>query len=564
MQNKKIYLACLLSIVFFLSKAQTPFTVGNMVVCRVGDGTIPFSSNTTYKVFLDEYTPAGVKVQTIALPNTRNGVNHALVLNPNIFTGLMTLSADGRYLALLGLDTIAGVTSTTPASIMPRTIALIKSDGTTNSSTALIDCGSGGSCKSVITSNGTDIWTATTGGTDLNSGVNTAGVRYTTIGSTTSVQVETKQTIFLQALQIVSGQLYCAASAGSPRLGSVGTGLPKVGTQALTALPGISTTGSYSQFIFFDENPTVNGVDVLYTVDATVGIEKYSFNGTAWLDNGSIGSSADPYSGLTGTISGNNVTLFATKNGSNDIAWGGGQLVKITDNTGYNGSVTTTPPITTILSDPNNSAPTTYPINTYSYRGVALVPQAITLPVNLVDISSTRSGSDIAIDWQTATEINTDHFEIQRSFNTVDFTEVGKLLAKGGNNDYAFIDKGVVSVAQQHGVGIVYYRLQMVDKDGSSTYSKIVAVKLNNVIQVMNAYPNPFTDAVIVNVNMGSTGVVNFTITDITGRTVRTMQTALIAGNNTVMIPGLEILGKGTYFLKAIIGEANSTIKLVK
>ena len=61
--------------------AQTfaaPFTAGNVVIYRVGDG-IGSLVNTGNPVFLDEYTPAGVLVQSIAMPTVVIGLNRRLV-----------------------------------------------------------------------------------------------------------------------------------------------------------------------------------------------------------------------------------------------------------------------------------------------------------------------------------------------------------------------------------------------------------------------------------------------------------------------------------------------------
>jgi hypothetical protein len=53
------------------------FTQGNLVVVRIGDG-IATPTNASTAVFLDEYTPAGAFVQTIALPTAVSGSNNPL------------------------------------------------------------------------------------------------------------------------------------------------------------------------------------------------------------------------------------------------------------------------------------------------------------------------------------------------------------------------------------------------------------------------------------------------------------------------------------------------------
>ena len=92
------------------------FTQGNIVVLRVGDGVAALSAASA-AVFLDEYTPAGTFVQTIAIPTS--GANMLSNAGSTSSEGLMTLSPDGQYLTLAGYNAapataaVAGTTSAT-------------------------------------------------------------------------------------------------------------------------------------------------------------------------------------------------------------------------------------------------------------------------------------------------------------------------------------------------------------------------------------------------------------------------------------------------------------------
>src|SRR4051812_29883514 len=79
-----------------------PFTVGDLVIYRVGDGTAALGTGAT-PVFLDEITTAGGAVQSIAMPTTASGTNHRLTASGSGFgDGLMNNSADGRFLITQG------------------------------------------------------------------------------------------------------------------------------------------------------------------------------------------------------------------------------------------------------------------------------------------------------------------------------------------------------------------------------------------------------------------------------------------------------------------------------
>src|SRR5579862_4845368 len=160
------------------------FVPGDLVVYRVGDGS-SLLANTGAAVFLDEYTPSGIVVQSIALPAVASGANNPLIASGTaVSEGLLTLSTDGRYLLLTGYATTLPATaslSSTAAAMVPRSVSRVGFDGSVDTSTALTDFADGNNPRSAVSTDGTQLWL---GGAD-------GGVRYTTLGSTTSTQLST-------------------------------------------------------------------------------------------------------------------------------------------------------------------------------------------------------------------------------------------------------------------------------------------------------------------------------------------------------------------------------------
>lgn len=329
-----------------------PFKPGNVVVYRVGDGPSALTSGAT-AVFLDEINTTGAVgsvAQSIAMPTAASGINKRLTASGTSATdGLLNRTVDARYLLATGYEAAvgtAGITGTTSAA-NPRVVARIFADGSVDSSTALNDAASATNFRSAASIDGTAFW--------VTGGAGTA-VRYATYGSTTSTQLFTTPSNF-RFLSIVGGQLYVSSGAGSFRLATVGTGTPTTAGQALTNLPGVSTTALYDQFFFADLSGGVAGVDTLYVADETntVGIIKYSLVGGTWVSNGSVPGTS--FAGLTGVVNGGAVELYAVRNGTD--------LVKITDSSGYNGSLTGTIATTIRLAATNTA-----------FRGVSMAPQA--------------------------------------------------------------------------------------------------------------------------------------------------------------------------------------------
>ena len=105
------------------------------------------------------------------------------------------------------------------------------------------------------------------------------------------------------------------------------------------------------------------------------------------------------------------------------------------------------------------------------------------LPLDWVRFAgkSTKKGNDLT--WTTANEVQTNHFDIEKSSDGKNFATIG--IVKSQNrpmNDYSFTD------AENTG-GVVYYRLKQVDADGQYRYSKIIS--LRPALATIKVYPNP-------------------------------------------------------------------------
>jgi hypothetical protein len=355
-----------------------PFLPGDVVVYRVGDGASPLV-NTGAAVFVDEYTPDGTLVQSVALPSTTSGGNNPLVASGTATTeGQLTRSADGQFVLLTGYASTlpAAVSlSTTAAAAVPRTIGVVKFDGTIDTSTALIDFADANNPRTATSDDGTGLWV----------GGATGGVRYTTIGSTTSVLLNADNPN-IRAVAIAGGALYVSTQRGTTlRIGAVGAGLPTTSGQSIPNLPGFPTTTSPNAFFFADLDGTP-GVDTLYVADDAAGLTKFALVGGVWIARGAAGIGGDAYRGVTGIVSGSVVTLYATRKGGAG-AGGGGELVRVVDASGYNGTLSATP--VKLAAAAANTA----------FRGVAAAPAAARsgTATAQADVYSTATGAPLSV-----------------------------------------------------------------------------------------------------------------------------------------------------------------------
>lgn len=111
------------------------------------------------------------------------------------------------------------------------------------------------------------------------------------------------------------------------------------------------------------------------------------------------------------------------------------------------------------------------------------------LPLTLVSFTGTLQNDKIVLQWQTASESGTSHFEVEKLINN-NWIGINAVNAKGFAANYSSTDINIFN-------GTQYYRLKMIDKNGSFSYSKTIAVDVMQKASVQ-VYPNPFVNNIIV------------------------------------------------------------------
>jgi hypothetical protein len=341
-----------------------PFTPGNLVIYRVGDGHQQSDKGMSNAIFLDEYNTDGTLVQSIAVPAT--GSNQMTASMTATSEGFISLSTDGKYLMFTGYRAPIDIAkiADSDAATYARVVGSIDLSGNVLTRALGSLTFSKNNIRSAASTNGSDVWVSGSAG-----GSGLGGVFYLSFGGTGVTQLSTTFTTARQ-LEIFDGQLYASSTKTSYcGVSTVGTGLPMTTGQTVTRLTGLTDTSNLSDYAFFmaDLDANVAGLDTLYIADddATYGgLNKYSLIGGTWTWNGEVGSAANTYRGLTGVVSGNSVTLYATRKGG-DGKSGGGELVTVTDTSGYNG---------TFSNDHYSVTELAKAADYTAFRGVAFVP----------------------------------------------------------------------------------------------------------------------------------------------------------------------------------------------
>ena len=157
-----------------------------------------------------------------------------------------------------------------------------------------------------------------------------------------------------------------------------------------------------------------------------------------------------------------------------------------------------------------------------------------------------QTNNTVAVKWISATETNLANYQVQRSTNGNSFNNIAKVVAKGASN-YTYLDD-ITTINNQ--VPTIYYRLEMVDNDGSKTYSKVASVALGNSVAKagITIYPNPVQSTLFAQLLSSKAGKAMLVITDMQGKQIRVQSVAVNAGANTLSV-NASSLAAGKYVL---------------
>ena len=195
-------------------------------------------------------------------------------------------------------------------------------------------------------------------------------------------------------------------------------------------------------------------------------------------------------------------------------------------------------------------------------KPIYLTVSPSTTPVTLASFNAAYTSNKVTLSWSTATEINTDHFEIERSINARTFSHVGTVKATGNSSstlEYSYNDN-VAGLS-----GTIYYRLKSVDKNGAFNYSNIKSVVVNSTKNLItNIYPNPVSAGHTIKINYTSIQSSNVTVEmiSILGKKVYTTVLPVNEGSNTLSLSAGH-LPSGLYYVSVTINGAIQRMPVV-
>lgn len=173
------------------------------------------------------------------------------------------------------------------------------------------------------------------------------------------------------------------------------------------------------------------------------------------------------------------------------------------------------------------------------------------LPLHLINFDGTKKDDGVELKWQTAEEINTAFFTIERSNDDKTFNVVGQVAAKGtGSNVYSFVDVSASASTR-------YYRLKITDEDGRYTYSSTVVIAAGSTTAGIILYPNPAKDHFTLEISNPNLLHTSATLTDVNGK-----QVAVYTITEKLQQLDISTQPAGIYFLLLNNGQKVKVVKM--
>ncbi|HZH64910.1 MAG TPA: hypothetical protein VEY10_08450 [Flavisolibacter sp.] len=187
------------------------------------------------------------------------------------------------------------------------------------------------------------------------------------------------------------------------------------------------------------------------------------------------------------------------------------------------------------------------------------IPGAV-LPVTLLSFTGKVEGNNALLTWQTSSEQNSHHFDIEKAVDGINYRKVGEVKAAGNSNtiqSYGYLDKELLLDKN-------YYRLKMVDIDDKSKISHVVVLQTTKNQENFTVINNPFSDYIDIRFGKVPQRPVKIQLTDASGKILLTQMFSGLSQNILRFNTSAKFLTTGYYILSAEVDGSIYSAKVLK
>ncbi|WP_276480002.1 hypothetical protein [Paraflavitalea pollutisoli] len=181
------------------------------------------------------------------------------------------------------------------------------------------------------------------------------------------------------------------------------------------------------------------------------------------------------------------------------------------------------------------------------------------LPIFLTSFTGRQEGTGTLLNWAITDNSTPREFEILRSTNGTNYTSIGTVQGEERKLNYNFTDTKLPN-------GTVYYRLRMVDINGSAELSRIVTIMNGSKgVVITSMMPTLVTSRSRLQITSSDNNNIELVVTDLYGRSVHRQVHGITRGNQEIWL-NLANLPVGTYQVTGYLrgGEKTSTLRFIK
>ncbi len=185
------------------------------------------------------------------------------------------------------------------------------------------------------------------------------------------------------------------------------------------------------------------------------------------------------------------------------------------------------------------------------------------LPVELTAFTASVKENSVELKWTTATEINNNGFQIERTTGSKNWKKVGFVKGKGSTTEiskYSFVDVNLNK-------GFYKYRLKQIDFNGAFEYSDVVEVNLNSIpnrFVLEQNYPNPFNPSTTINFSFDKNDHASLKVYNSIGSEVAELFNNTVEAGKIYNINfNASKLSSGVYYYKLMSSEKTAVKKML-
>ncbi len=177
------------------------------------------------------------------------------------------------------------------------------------------------------------------------------------------------------------------------------------------------------------------------------------------------------------------------------------------------------------------------------------------LPVTLLSFAAEKINTSSLLQWQVTDYTTVTVYEVERSNNALQFVKIGA-VANANRANYQFTDAFPMQ-------GNNYYRLKLIEADGSFKYTPVRVVYFGNEKQSLQVFPNPVNSyaSVLLTAEMMQEDLI-LNVVNTAGQVV--IHQKLPKGTNAVFKLNMLNLPGGTYIIHVRGKSTNNTASVIK